>query len=214
MPQHFIVKKRFADELTEIATKSLNEWRVQDSYPIEIEQLLEKHYGIKCLPSYQLEKLLPCEAGGAVSRDQKTIYLDGRDWDEERYQFRLRMTVAHEFAHIKLHQAILSRISSEQDIRYLLKFFSRYPGKESEYETQAFSLAACIMMPEQTIEKVTLEVCENLKKKIPEGQEGRHYSASAIFWRKVSERVARKYEVTPQAMRKRLKWLELWGKEV
>lgn len=208
MPR-FTVKPRSQDELAGLAHQLLEQWDAVDEYPIDIEHYLERHHGIKCLPSQQIPPL--CDQGGAVSLDGTKIYLDPHDYSEPRQQFRLRMTIGHEFGHLKLHGSIFGMIRNEEDLADLLRFFTDEPASQKQYEIQAFTLAGYLLVPEETLSKVTKKVVADLNA-VSRAKQGVDLDLkSDAVWKLVAQDVARKYEVTFQAATKRLQWAKLWG---
>ena len=201
---------RTQEELAGLAHKFLTEWSAVEDHPIDIEHYLEKHHKIKCLPSYEMPAL--CNEGGSVALDGTRIYLDPRNYKDPKFAFRLRMTIAHEFGHLRLHSNVFARLSSEQDIQELLKFFTDNTGVADQYEIQAFTLAGYILVPEETIAKVTKKVASEMSARYRQKSGKDLDLASNEVWRVVAGEVARRYEVTPQAVTKRLQWSGLWGR--
>jgi Zn-dependent peptidase ImmA (M78 family) len=204
----FSVKPRSQEELAGLAHQLLEQWDAVDKYPIDIEHFLERHHGIKCLPSRQIPLL--CDQGGAVSLDGTRIYLDPYDYSEPRQQFRLRMTIGHEFGHLRLHGTIFGMIRNEDDLEELLRFFTDDPASQKQYEIQAFTLAGYLLVPEETLSKVTKKVVADLNA-VSRGKRGSDLDlTSEAVWKLIAQDVARKYEVTYQAVTKRLQWSSLW----
>lgn len=204
----FFVKPRSQDELAGLAHDLLKKWSALKDCPIDIEHYLEKYQSVKVIPSTQIAPL--CNMGGAVSQDGSVIYVDPNDY--VRNPFRLRMTIAHEFSHSKLHSTIFSLLRSEKEVQELLAFFTKNPQTQSQYEIQAFTLAGYLLVPEETLEKIVREVTPALEEAMRVKAGRKLDMTSEGVWRIIASQVARRYEVTPPAATKRLKWAKLWGK--
>lgn len=206
----FSVIQRSQDEIAGLAHQLLVKWDAVAKYPIDIEYYLERYERIKCLPSLHMPPL--CDQGGAISRDGTEIQVDPTDWREPSRQFRLRMTIAHEFGHLKLHGNVFGMIRGEADVVDLLRFFTDEPASHRQYEIQAFILAGYLLVPEETLPQVTRKVVGawNATSRAKQGKD--LDLTSPVIWKYIAQDVARKFEVTYQAATKRLQWAGLWGK--
>lgn len=206
----FFITPRPQEELAGLAHQLLEKWGALEEYPVEIEHHLESHHGIKVLPSRYMPAV--CDSGGAVSMDGTVVYVDPEDYKEARDQYRLRMTIAHEFSHYKLHSKIFSLLKVDQDIADLLKFFTNDESAYATFEIQAFTLAGYLLVPEETISQIAKIVVDELSKTAKrKGGYSLDLKSEAV-WSILAKDVARKYEVSHKAAKRRLEWSGLWGK--
>lgn len=70
--------------------------------PVDIERIIEFGYGIDIRPLNDLKSSLDID--GFLSKDLKVIFVDGRTFSEQRFQSRMRFTLAHELGHLVLHK--------------------------------------------------------------------------------------------------------------
>ena len=118
------------------------------------------------------------------------------------------MTVAHEFAHAKLHSNILSTLKNDAAIEGLHQHFTANPNLYSDFEIQAFTLAGYLLVPDETLLNTTREVVAFMERKL-----GKPLTmTSEVVWKIIARDVARRYEVTPQVTAKRLEWSGIWKK--
>lgn len=202
--REFRVEYRSEEEIQGLAHGVLRSWGALRTIPVDIEHFIEKYDGMICLPSTRIAKI--CDSGGAISRDLTTIYVDWDDYHAPSQVFRIRMTVAHEYAHAKLHGSILRSVRSDEDAMELLAFFSENEIIYRRFEHQAFILGGFILVPEETLRSYVERIIQAMRE---EAERDLDLSSEAV-WKLVSDRVARAHEVSPQVARRRLQFAGFW----
>ena len=94
-----------------------------ETLPVDIELIVEEQ-GIEVIPLPGLRKNASIDA--CMSRDTNTIYIDHEYVEDPRMLFRVRFSVAHEYAHRILHKEVfeqddmsLDRVSDDAVRKYL-----------------------------------------------------------------------------------------------
>jgi len=137
------MKPRFISpkEMYEVAEDFLKKFNPENSIPVDIDFIAEKHFGIDIIPSPDL--MYETQVDALTSMDLTQINID-----EEKFKMasnRARFSIAHELGHIYLHKNyILSKkFSDEKEWRkFILTDLNRDP-----METQANMFAAYVLMP-------------------------------------------------------------------
>lgn len=157
----------------------------QASHPVNIEGAI-RDLGI----ALNRDALLPPDIAGHVRR-----LADGRfeiASTREDHYFRQRFTMAHELGHFVLHRSLIGE-GIDDDIKYRSTAAGDFYNTaiDEVHEQQANSFAASFLMPERLLRRwVSENPDEPLKK-----------TASA-------------FQVSPSAMRWRLKTLDLYRQEL
>ncbi|MBI2561548.1 MAG: ImmA/IrrE family metallo-endopeptidase [candidate division NC10 bacterium] len=172
--------------------------------PIPIEEIVEFNYRIDIIPVPGLQEAF--EVDGFISSDLKAITVDAFVY--EHRPGRYRFTLAHEVAHAVLHRRIYQahRFRRVKD----WKRFQRDMDEEDRrwLEWQAYAFAGLILVPAEPLLteyqkaiRVAARVGLSLQKA---GEVARSY---------VADWLARRFEVSPQVIEKRLDKDELWPRE-
>ncbi len=150
-----------------------------DSVPVNIEAAI-KSLGISLQKN---ANLTPGIAGHIKRTDHDSYEIASTQHD---HYFRQRFTLAHELGHYVLHRSLIG-VGIDDDTKYrsteLGEFYNT--SIEDVHERQANSFAANVLMPEQKVRDAVHEGRRTLKD------------------------VAREFQVSPSAMRWRLKNLGL-----
>lgn len=130
------VIRRMADEL-------LREYHPKNTIPVPIEEIVEVGFGMDIVPMNELKAKYDID--GYVSRGQ-TIYVDGDVY--RRRPTRLRFTIAHELAHLRLHPRVFRAAASYATIEQWIKFVENMPtGQLKAIEAQARIMAGYLLVP-------------------------------------------------------------------
>ncbi len=169
--------------------------------PVPIEEIVEFHYRMDIIPLPGLQEAF--EVDGFISSDLKAITVDAFVY--EHRPGRYRFTLAHELAHAVLHRRIFQacRFRRVED----WKRFQREMDEEDRrwLEWQAYAFAGLILVAEDPLRieyqkavRAASRVGLALKKA---GDVARSY---------VADWLARRFEVSPQVIERRLDKDELW----
>jgi len=92
-----------------------------NSIPIDIERIIDLRLKIDIIPIPNLQKL--CDTDALIASSWKSVYIDKYRYLDDRYQNRLRFSLAHEIGHFVLHKNIYESLSikSFSDFYNLIK---------------------------------------------------------------------------------------------
>jgi len=116
-----------------------------DNVPIDIERIIDLSLEMDIVPVPGLQKL--CGADALITSSWMLIYIDREAYLDERYQNRLRFSLAHEIGHFVLHRDIYKGFHIEEfsDFYAFLKHIS---ARQYGYlETQANKFASYLLVP-------------------------------------------------------------------
>jgi len=121
------------------------------SIPVDIEKIIELKLKFNIIPSPGLEKF--CDVDALIASDWQDIYVDYDRYLDERYDNRLRFSLAHEIGHFVLHKEIWSsfRIRNFRDYYKLIKDIS--PETYYRLEIQARKFAGFLLVPPEVLIK-------------------------------------------------------------
>ncbi len=175
-----------------------------DNIPVDIFEILEFELNIEIRTIFNLRETGDVDA--LLLGDLKTIVVDQNDFLNDRAQNRLRFSIAHEIGHVVLHSDVFKKISYSS-IEEWIQFFQKIPEDQYTWmEQHAYEFAGRLLVPrEKLIEKLkdTVSIAENagFNSWDTSGESTREYIAHAI---------ARDFEVSEQAIEKRLLRENLW----
>lgn len=132
-----------------------------DKIPVDIEKIIDVKLKIDIIPVPALERL--CNTDALISSDWQSIYVDEERFNDERYQNRLRFSLAHEIGHFILHKEIYSgfNISSFEDF---YNFINEIPGDQYGYlETQAHKFSSFLLVPRDKLLDVRKNILNKFK---------------------------------------------------
>ena len=135
-----ITKDQISQEITRVQSDYFA-MNTGQKFPFDIELLIES-YGIDIVPTANLERDFAVDA--VLSADFTTIYCDLERYMDRKYDTRMRFSLAHELAHIRLHknhfyaqfENVEITSSSIHDHHYGIDDSKR---KQLEYEAHSFA---------------------------------------------------------------------------
>ena len=137
------------DQLRRFAERYLSEVHPSGNIPIPIEELVDLHHEIDIVPMAALREW---EVDAFTSRDRKTIYVDHGIYSH-RSPNRLRFSLAHELAHILLHEKVFES-AAFTDVRGWKTFVETIPAEQYQWiEWQAYALAGLLLVPPEALEE-------------------------------------------------------------
>lgn len=164
--------------------------------PIDILQIAEFDLGLKFVPVKDLRRL--ADISSFLAFDRSKIMIDMDEFIQERFEKRLRFTIAHEIGHYVLHNDVYSHveINSVQD---WLEFQQNIPHREYTFmETHANEFAGRLLVPLEPLKTRYLEAVSLL--------EGTGYSTNdqaAISY--MAEWIGKFFGVTEQVISRRIR---------
>lgn len=122
-----------------------------DEIPVDIEKIIELKLEICIIPVSDLTKR--CDTDALISSNWESLYVDKDKYLDERYDNRLRFSLAHEIGHFVLHKEIYKQFN----IKSLEDFYSlitKIPQQEYSYiEIQANKFANYFLIPRDILLK-------------------------------------------------------------
>ena len=110
--------KRFSfKEIREVANKTRVDHSKTDSIPVDIEYIIEHGFGMEIRPIKNLRSKTDIEA--YVSKDLKSISIDARAYEEDRFQGRSRFTLAHELIDLAFSAGLWEEVIEERAKQYI-----------------------------------------------------------------------------------------------
>ncbi len=130
-----------------------------NSIPVDIEYIADVKLKLDIVPVKGLQEL--CDTDALISSNWQLVYIDHDRYLDNRYQNRLRFSLAHEIGHLVLHKGIYNsfKIKDSKDLRRLLE---QIPQEQYGYlEVQANKFANYLLVPR---DKLIIERDKVLKK--------------------------------------------------
>lgn len=179
--------------LEQIARELLAERWPGLTIPVDIDCIVEQEPGtlLDYLPGL---RQVHGVAGAVISHPEEarfTILVDEGVADGNLYFYRF--TVAEEFAHLKLHRKVLEQVTSLEEVIQLHEWVGYH-----ELDRNAKWLAAALLIP-------PAPVLEDARQLYPDMVRLVGFANPDAVKSYVVDRLSRKYLVSPQAMRYRLK---------
>lgn len=190
------------DDLRKLAGKFLDEYWPDRTVPVDIEAIVDVGFGIDIVTVPHLYALV--EVAGFITPDGSEIYLD-RDVYEHPKLYHLRFTLAHELAHLYLHEDLL-RAADYTTPEEWYEFQERFPEESrSWYEWQANSFAGLILVPAEAL----AEKLEEAKALAREG--GMEVDLEDDRTRSyLTEWIGRRFEVSAEVISRRGRYDGYW----
>lgn len=132
------------------------------SIPIPIDDIVERRHEIEIVPFPMLREKRGVD--GFVSRDCKSIYVDS-DLMKRPNPNRFRYTVAHELAHVVLHQRVFNK-ATFTDVNGWIGFIASVSSEDEKWiERQAYTMAGYLLVPQKAFELEYQGMAEQLEQK-------------------------------------------------
>ena len=166
--------------------------------PIDIDILLEKTKGV----DLDIWPGLKANHGllGMVGTDDQNriiVYSDDTLADMASMENRYRMTIAEELAHVILHKKAIISVKNPNDFLLIQEHKDWY-----KFERNAKRLAAAIIMPAGEVLKNASNLYSHIIAVLPANSK---FSNVDLILNKITNLLAKKFIVSPQAMSYRLK---------
>ena len=141
-----IPKKLSFNEIKEIAEKFRKEMGISHKQiPFPIESIIEFKLKLVVIPVAELKS--KGDIDGFLSKDLKSIYIDSKMYNDDRYRLRLNFTYAHEVGHLYLHSEEISQINFENAEDWI-KFRNEMDETNLNwFEQQANEFAGRLLVP-------------------------------------------------------------------
>ncbi len=113
--------------------------------PVDMEEIIELKLKIDLVPIPDLQNSFGVDA--FIASNWRLIYIDELRYQDERFQNRLRFSLAHEIGHLVLHKDIYKSFKIKE-LNDFYKLFEQIPQEQYGYfETQANKFANYLLVP-------------------------------------------------------------------
>lgn len=179
--------------------------RPADSLPVDVE-LLAELAGYEILPKKDIN-----DFDAFLSLNLSTIIVNGRLYDNPRYDRRVRFSIAHELGHAVLHSDFIrkQRIESVEDYVAFLRSMS--DEEYNDFEWQANEFGGRLLVPRTYL---ATELHELTKKAIEGGLSYLFSDNPDLLRSRMSVPLARTFEVSEEVVERRLEREGLWPPEL
>ncbi len=148
------------------ATKNKANWFRQkfwdNSIPVDIEHIVEIKMKMDIIPVSELKR--DCDADALIASDWKSVYVDKNGYLDERYQNRLRFSLAHEIGHFVLHKNLYNSFKIDTPENFY-RLIDKIPSQQYGYlEMQSNYFANFLLVPRDRLAVEKEKALSNLKK--------------------------------------------------
>ncbi|MBX3072271.1 ImmA/IrrE family metallo-endopeptidase [Candidatus Obscuribacterales bacterium] len=164
--------------------------------PINVLEIVEFDLGLEFVPVKDLRRL--ADISSFLAFDRTKIMIDLDEFMQERFEKRLRFTIAHEVGHYMLHAEVYSHIEINS-IEDWLEFQQTIPYREYTFmETHANEFAGRLLVPLNLLKTKFADAA-----KLLEGTEYGIDDPAAISY--IAESIGKDFGVTAQVIARRLR---------
>lgn len=148
------------EDLRSRAERFLDQYWPSGEIPVDIEHIVDVQYGIDIVAVANLRGV--ADVDGFLSADGTEIYIDKGVYDHQ-VLYRYRFTLAHELAHLVLHQSVLAEANFSSPEEWL-EFQNAIPEEDRSWlEWQAYALAGLILVPRDPLARRIRDAIEMAK---------------------------------------------------
>lgn len=191
------------DRLRRIAADFLTEHHAAGTIPIPIERIAELRFQLDIVPVPGLQDEFDVDA--FVTSDLREIRVD--QFIQENRPARYRFSLAHELAHIVIHQDILKALKFSTIKQWKEAMRSIPEDQYTWIEWQAYCLGGLILVPEIPLKDLFETKCEEAQKAGIDLQD-----ADDEMRHIVESHIGRYFEVSAEVVSRRMKYDKLWKK--
>lgn len=188
-------------EIRKIAKETLLIFGLQETLPIPIEELLDVTLGINLIPHPNLYRTR--EISAYLSNDLKRIFID--EYQYLNLEKKLRFTLAHEFAHLTLHQVVYDKHKPPGKSEWLDFVVDLAEVDRSILEQEADDFAGLFLVPDEPLLRLYSAFIEDnqailLKKyKLFSGKYPKDM-LNRIFIRHIADELSDQFNVAPDVI--------------
>lgn len=188
-----------------VANAFLERYHPSGEIPTPIEELIDLTFKVNIVPVPGLYDVHDID--GFITSDLENIYVDAAF--QNRRPARYRFTLAHEFAHILLHQKVYKQLRFANIDEYKSTIAAVDEEALSQLEFQAHQLAGLILVPQDALETQFNQI-------LAEAKAGGLCTANLPrpAQLRVEKVLARRFAVSPKVIEIRLKNDGLWGQPI
>jgi hypothetical protein len=140
-------------------------------FPLNVELLIEKELNLEIIPIRSIRSLIGIDA--FLKSDFSGIIVDDEEYLDDRYQNRLRFSLAHEIGHFMLHRDSYAQFNIKTSNDYMKLMQNITEKAYNAIEWQANQFAGILLVPREELlmalkELKEIIIKENLTSKIKE----------------------------------------------
>ena len=176
-------------------------------FPLEIDRIVEEELSLELIP---VSGLRAARVSAFLKSDFSGIVVDLTEFLEDRYQARMRFSIAHEVGHYIMHQELYKqfRIGSIKD--YIDFVLSMNEGAYRSVEFQANWFAAVLLTPRAALVTEFARAKVESKRMIPADYQ--NDPELSLLW--IAPTVARKFGVSDEMIERRIREEGISGTEI
>jgi len=191
-------------EIRDLADETRIEHSRNDSIPVDIEYIIEHGFDMEIIPRPNLKSEFDIEA--YVSKDLKSITIDARSYEDDRFLGRSRFTLAHELGHRVLHHEFYKNFNYASEEEWLNKYEELDFGDLNWYETHANEFAGSLLVPSKLLRKELESLTEEIHNLIDQANSAGILDEEIIERTEdyIGRKICKKFAVSPSAIITRL----------
>jgi len=177
----------------------------QQGFPVDIELVAEKSLALHIIPMNGIRSMIGIDA--FLQSDYSGIVVDGEEYMDDRFQNRLRFSIAHEIGHFVMHRNAYGqfRIRTAQD--YVRAIQNMTDKAYNALEWQANQFAGNVLVPSEQLAVSVAKVKQVAARK---GQTARIEEDPSQMLALFSPQMAREFGVSDRVIERRLQDEGLW----
>lgn len=176
-----------------------------DECPVDIELLVERA-GYEIIPKKDLDDL-----DAFLGLNLRSIYVNGRRYDNPSYSRRVRFSLAHELGHAVLHSDFIRSQQIESIERYVEFTRSLSDEEYSDFEWQANEFAGRLLVPRA---QLIIELHKQVRVLIDKGMQGLISSNSDLVRSRICIPISKVFDVSEDVIERRIEREEIWPPDI
>lgn len=178
-----------------------------DQIPVPIEEIIEFKYFLNIVPIIGLKNQTDIE--GLLLSDLKTIFIDNSSYNDDKFQKRMRFTLAHELGHLILHGDQIKEMKF-QTVEEWISFREKMDEDDLDwFERQAKEFAGSLLVPSLKLEELIEKNNKKIKKYIDESlsEDANERAIDGI-----SRILSDEFNVSSHVIKHRIRIEKIWDK--
>lgn len=168
-----------------------------DQLPVPIEQIVEFKLGIEIVSIPNLQSI--CDIDGFITRDLKIIAVDKKMYEEERYENRLRFTLAHEVGHLILHREEILEMDFRNTKDWKDFHLDQHDVAIEWFERQARQFAGRLLVPVNILGECIDELVDKI-----EAYRSKYPNSEELLITYIANQVCKQFGVSAEVIRRRI----------
>ena len=151
------------EELWRIVEDFSNQYWPEKNIPVDMERIVEGELGLNIQPKRSLSDQLDMDA--FLRLDLTGVLVDYDRYMNDRFQNRLRFSLAHEVGHFVLHRQMFKKISFRTPQEWKSFILDLPENEYRSFEWQANEFAGRLLVPRDELSLRVEEIKEKLQEK-------------------------------------------------